>query len=417
MTRTRGLTERAELAPWGFFAAVLAAAGLPIYIHAPKFFADNFGVGLAAMGGVLFVLRLVDLVQDPLLGWLAARLSPRARGPAVALALTLLMVGMLALFAVRPPIAPLWWFALTLTLLFSAWSFLTIVFYSTGVARAQTLGPSGHLRLAGWREAGGLLGVCLAALAPAVLALIMAAPFAGFAFGFAVLCVVAGLLMRGQWAIQTHQPGAASLRAVLRDPATRWLLAIALLNAAPLAVTATLFLFFVESVLQAPGWEGPLLVLYFLAAALSAPFWSRAADRLGARVVLLGAMALALVAFGFALRLGPGDAPAFAVVCIATGAALGADMVILPALFARRMAQVAPNAAVGFGLWSFASKACLSLAAVTLLPLLERAGFAAGATTPPQSALRALSLAYAGLPLVLKSIAAVALIAAPLQRS
>ena len=57
------------------FAAVLSGAGLPIYIYAPKYYADTFGVSLTALGVVLFGLRLFDVVQDPVLGWLVARLD------------------------------------------------------------------------------------------------------------------------------------------------------------------------------------------------------------------------------------------------------------------------------------------------------------------------------------------------------
>ena len=65
------------------FGGVLSAAGLPIYIHAPKVYADEYGVSLAAMGTVLFVLRLLDVVQDPLLGRLAEAVR-RRQGLAVA---------------------------------------------------------------------------------------------------------------------------------------------------------------------------------------------------------------------------------------------------------------------------------------------------------------------------------------------
>ncbi len=57
-----------RLLPWSLFAALIAAAGLPIYIHAPKFYVDEYGVSLAALGVVLFGLRLLDVVQDPALG-------------------------------------------------------------------------------------------------------------------------------------------------------------------------------------------------------------------------------------------------------------------------------------------------------------------------------------------------------------
>ena len=84
---------------------------------------------------------------------------------------------------------------------------------------------------------------------------------------------------------------------------------------------------------------------------------------------------------------------------------MGADLTLLPAVFARRMAVISPSAAEGFGLWAFVSKFTLAFAAVFLLPALERAGFESGAADNPQAALTLLSLLYAGVPCALKLIA------------
>ncbi len=397
-------------AAWGAFAAMLAMAGLPIYIHAPKFYVDEHGVGLAALGAVLFALRLFDFVQDPALGWLA-HATRRHRQAMVAGAGALMAFSMLGLFAVTPPIAPLAWFALTLTGLFSAFSFLTICFYAQGVQRAEAMGEGGHVRLAAWRETGALLGVCAVAAAPTLLALGPNPPFEAFAILFAMFVLGASWAMRRAWA--DPAPGSAGtawadFAHVLRDAVARRLLLVALVNAAPVAVTSTLFLFYVESRLAAPGWEGPLLLLFFLSAAAAAPFWARAANRFGARRMLLLAMVLAVLAFGLAALLGPGDVLPFAVICVITGAALGADLTLLSAIFARRMAHVLPDAATGFALWAFVSKATLALAAITVLPFLQAQGFT-GPDSPPQ-ALTALALSYALLPCLLK-LAAIALLA------
>ncbi len=387
----------ARLPAWSLFAGVLAAAGLPIYIHAPKFYADQYGVGLAALGAVLFGLRLFDVVQDPLLGWLSERLRHR-RARAVALAAGVMACAMLGLFAVTPPMAPLLWFALTLTALFSAYSFLSITFYAEGVSRAATL-SGGHVRLAGWREAGALLGVSLAAVAP----LALGGSFAAFAVLFAALALIAILWMHREWGAATGAP-TTGLAEIARDATLRRLLLLALVNATPLAVTSTLFLFFVEVRLALPGWEGPLLVLFFLSAAASAPLLSRAAAAFGTRRALLAAMLLAIAAFAFAACLVPGDLAAFAAICFATGIALGADATLLPAAFAARLAVIAPAAATGFGLWSFVTKITLSLAAAVLLPALAAAGFRSGEPSPPE-ALAMLTLLYALVPLGLKCIA------------
>lgn len=399
--------------PWSVFAALIAAAGLPIYIHAPKFYVDSYGVSLAALGGVLALLRLIDVVQDPVLGWLA-EVGRRWRGALVVGAAAVMALSMLGLFAARPPIAPLAWFALTLVGLFSGFSMLTILFYAQGVEKAASLGPGGHMRLAGWRETGSLLGVSLAAVAPVALAGMTGQPFSAFAWGFVALALVAVLVMAGQWrAPQVTRPaGPGGLRAAfevfrpaLSDPLARRLLLIALLNAAPVAVSSTLFLFFVESRLAAPGAEGPLLLLFFLSAAVSAPVWSRVAGRFGAKRALMAGMVLAIAAFLWAVSLGEGDVMPFALICAASGAALGADLTLLPAIFSRRLSQIAQGGeGAAFGLWSFVSKLSLAIAAATLLPALDLAGFTPG-TENGTDALFTLSLLYAALPCALKLMA------------
>ncbi|WP_242494154.1 MFS transporter [Salipiger sp. IMCC34102] len=388
-----------RLPAFALFAAVINAAGLPIYIYAPKYYADTYGVSLTALGAVLAALRLFDVVQDPVLGWISERLD-RAKPVVVTAGSALLALSMLGLFALAPPIAPLWWFAITITGLFSAFSFLTINFYAQGIAKAGA-GDDGHVRLAAWRETGALLGICAAAIAPTLLMGQVKSPFATFALGFASLTAIAALLMWPEWKART-QAEATPIRTILSDHVTRRLLVLALVNATPLAVSSTLFLFFVDARLQAPGWEGPLLVLFFLAAAVSSPAWSAAARRFGAKPVLLLAMVAAVLSFGFTLTLGAGDELAFAVVCVASGATIGADLTLLPAMFARRMAKVSPKGGQGFGLWSLVNKLTLAFAAAVLLPVLEQAGFRSGAPSNPQAALSLLTGLYAGLPCALK---------------
>ncbi|MEL6952477.1 MAG: MFS transporter [Pseudomonadota bacterium] len=396
-----------SLPAYAWFAAVLYAAGLPIYLHAPDFYAEEYGVGLTAMASVLFVLRLLDFGQDPALGWLASK-TQNIRRLTSAIAVAILGASMIGLFAISPPIAPLAWFAIMLVGLFSSFSFLYICFYSQGVITAARMPGQGHFKLAGWRESGALVGICAASVAPTVLQVSGSEmPFALFALGYGVAALLAIVLMHSQWnsakgagdAIE----GGTDFGLVLRDPTARRLLLIAFANAAPVAVSSTLFLFFVEDRLEAPGWEGPLLLLFFVAAAGSAPVWSRIAQRIGARNALATGMVLAIAAFSSVPLLGPGDAVFFAVVCLVSGATLGADFTLLPAIFARRMAEISPDASAGFGIWSFMSKFTLAFAAILVLPALDQAGYTPGGDSP-ESALALLSLLYAGIPCILKLI-------------
>ena len=176
---------------------------------------------------------------------------------------------------------------------------------------------------------------------------------------------------------------------------------IAFLNAAPVAVSSTLFLFYVEHVLESAAAAGPLLLVFFLSAALAAPIWTWIATRVGSRPALLAAMVVSIAAFAVVLALGPGDLWIFAAVCLVSGFALGADFALLPAAFAARMADVAPEASAGFGLWAFVSKATLAVATVAVLPVLEAAGLQ-NAAGPTPASLSLLSSLYAGVPCALK---------------
>ncbi len=307
--------------------------------------------------------------------------------------------------------------ALVLVLLFSAYSLGMILLYGRSATLAHAPTADELLRLAAWREGGMLTGVILAAMLPALLVAVGAAGTGYGAFGLALgaVAVVAAVLTRPIWRRPVIKGEKVSLKGLAEAGALRLLL-LALINSLPVAITSTLFLFFVEDRLMLSGKAGPLLVLFFLSAGLSVPLWTRLAGRTGGRQALLIAMPLAIGSFVGAAVLGPGQAIEFALICIASGAALGADMVILPALFSVSLTNAGLNAALAFGVWSFAGKLALALAAFVVLPLLQVAGFAPGAANTPE-ALSMLTVAYAVVPCVLKLFALALVLTLPTEEA
>ena len=385
------------------YAMMLAAAGIPLYIHLPRFAAVNLGIGLGAIGTILLLIRLIDLVQDPFLGWLIDRWKGMQLGFAL-FAAAGLAVGFPMLFGAttETSVAKI---VVTLILLFSAYSLGSILLYGRSAMLASKADQIGLLSVAGYREGGMLLGVVLATMAPATFAHFGAVSQGYPAYGLmlACACVVIALFTIPMW--QTPADGSIplSFKALKHTGALRLLL-IALTNSLPVAITATLFLFFVEDRLQLSGWAGPLLLLFFLSAGLSVPIWTAVAKKKGGRKTLLIAMPIAIFGFIWAAILSEGDIGPFVLVCIISGVAVGADLVVLPAMFSIVLTEHGLNASTAFGLWSFAGKLGLALAAFLVLPFLEQSGFSPG-TSNSETALWRLSFAYAILPCILKIIA------------
>ena len=86
-----------------------------------------------------------------------------------------------------------------------------------------------------------------------------------------------------------------------------------------------------------------------------------------------------------------------------SGAALGADLALPPALLADVIGADSASAATGayFGVWNLVTKLNLALAAGLALPLLEMLGYRAGSTVGTT----ALAAMYCLLPCVLKMLA------------
>ena len=356
---------------YALFSCTLGMAGLPIYIHAPKYFVEQYEINLATLGLALLLLRSVDFFQDPLLGRLASSTLSRGSSP-LWIATAFMCLGMILLFAIPAVTSPILWFSISLIILFSGFSFAYIRIYAFGV---EAFGMDGQIKIAKWREGGTLIGICLAAAAPSILSITGSNGYKNFAFLFCALIIIATFLMTSDFSKTFFKVQKQTTSIFPKDVGLQRLLLFVFLNAMPVAVTSTLYLFYVDHVLGLEVMGGPLLILFFLSAAFSAPFWTRWAEHYGALQVLRVSMLVSILSFVWAYNLNAGEVIAFSIICFATGLSLGADMTILPAIFAQRLAKTKHDPNTGFGIWNFSNKLALAFTAGILLPLMEFAGF------------------------------------------
>ena len=404
----------------GAYAAAglpLAAAALPVYVHVPKFYAE-LGLDLALIGVLLLAVRVLDAVSDPLLGLLADRVPARAGGrkAMLAAAVPVVAAGMYLLF--HPPangiaLAP--WLALSLVLVYLGLSAASISYFALGSALSRDYAE--RTRITAARGVAALAGVLLAAAVPELLArehgAVAGMGYFSVAYAPVLLGAVALTVLAGPQA--PARRGAQELRLKgmlqpLRNGRFRRLAAVFLVNGVAAAIPATLVLFYVADVLRRPELTAMFLVLYFVSGAAGMPVWVRIAAAIGKTHAWLLAMVLAIAAFAWAYFLGPGDVAAFAVVCVMSGLAFGADLALPASMLADVIdddeSQQARPDGIYFGAWHLLEKLALALAAGIALPLLQFLGYIPGVTAAPGSAL---PWVYALLPCMIK-LAAVSLL-------
>jgi len=177
---------------------------------------------------------------------------------------------------------------------------------------------------------------------------------------------------------------------------------------------SVLFPLYLQYGLEAdPIERGALILAYFIAGVAAIPFWVYLSGRIGKHRTWCFAMGLACAAFVWVPFLQPGDIALFAVICVVTGVALGADLALPPAMQADvidldTLRTGEPRAGLFFALWGMATKLALALAVGIAFPALAAFGFVPGEVNDP-AAILALAVIYAGVPTVLK-VCAVAMI-------
>jgi GPH family glycoside/pentoside/hexuronide:cation symporter len=405
----RTLSSR-QLLAYGALGLPLAMAALPVYVHVPRLYAEVTGMSLSLLGGLLLAARLLDAGIDPLLGGWSDRTASRRR--LIVVALPCLAIGMLALLHPPALAAPLWLLASLLCTYFG-FSLASVAYQAWGAELGVDAGE--RTRLTASREGFGLLGVVLAAALPGLLANDLARGLSALAQWFPLL-----LLLLASWTLLGTPPSVvrtpasgsffADLRGVLRDGRFRRLLLVFVVNGIAAALPATLVLFFVADVLQAESWSGAFLALYFISGVAFLPLWVLLARRFGRVTSWVASMFVAVISFAWAWGLGAGDVWPFAVVCLLSGAALGADLTLPAALLADlaeqradgRQADRPAQAGAYFGWWNLVAKLNLALAAGISLPLLEVVGYRPG----DNDATWGLAAVYCLLPLLFKTIAA-----------
>jgi Na+/melibiose symporter-like transporter len=412
-TSQKNLYAFPVLISYGFLALPLAFAGLPLYIHIPDFYTREMGLGVATAGAILMLLRFLDALQDPVIGYFSDR-SARLQRLIMGFGLCALLCGMGALFHGPPSAIPVaYWFAGSVAVTSLGLSMTNINMIMMGSLW------SGHdrirARVSGLREGFSLVGMLLASMLPSILFLFMAKSVAleifYIIFAVLLLCGAAAFVRFYKTLPQEHAlrvRGAQNRRQTLPgaffQKNAAFLLACFLTHIAA-SFPAVLFLYFVTDYLGLQSYAGLFLFLYFLSGAALMPLWLFLARRLDFRRSWLISIVSAIAAFVWALSLEPGSVIAFAVICVLSGAALGADLALPPVMMAKRLEHQngTAYATQAYAILNLLPKIALALATGIAFFILGSLDFKPGGPNG-DDALSLLVLLYALVPCAVKTV-------------
>jgi GPH family glycoside/pentoside/hexuronide:cation symporter len=403
----------------------LAMAALPVVLNVSHFYGEVLKLSLAIMGPIFIFCRVVDAIQDPVIGLISDRFTRRGRRGRltfVALMTPVLAGGFFMLF--DPPDAWLGnqtlmavWLVAALLLVHLGYSGVSISYHSHGAELSDDYNE--RTRVTVGREVFGLLGFAVAVVLPTILTVKFGENRGYMLLGllFIPLAIVFGtptLLWAGP---SVHPPVVHAERnafiaffAPLKNRLFRRLLLVFITNGAALGVAVTVMLFYVEHVLKGNKLQaGIILLTYFFAGAASVPMWLLLSRKLSKAAAWFVGMLLTIVAMALALLLGAGDFYWFLAISVLTGIGLGSDYGLPPSILADVINSSEGGDTKGktgtyFGLWALATKLATAIGAAGSLPVAAALGF-----NPARSHYSgmALVIVYIALPVVIKVIAAI----------
>jgi len=406
--------SRKELLCYGLIALPLSFAGMPLYVHAPDYYATNFGVSLWVMGIALLLLRCFDAVQDPLIGYFSDKF-PKQRIFVIIFSAIILVVSFAMLFQPAKEYALIWFCT---SMLFATTAFSIISININALGSLWSKDKNQQTRITGYREGFGLIGLLMAVLLPSILMLKSSSSTAFLLIGIILAAIMFFTIITFySWyqknnASTANISGQKSLLDILKSIPTRTRKFFAIYTMSMLAssIPALLVMFFIRDRLNAENYAGLFLALYFLSGVASMPLWQYVSRKYNKHNAWIIAMLLAVASFIWACFLESGDVWHYGLICITSGVAFSADLALPPSILADYIhEQHSESVATSqFGLFAFLAKLALALASVIALPFLDIIGYKPGVNNEA-GVLQALSFIYAAIPCLLKIISIIML--------
>lgn len=402
-----------QLFSYALIESPMAMAATPLALFIAPFYTRDLGLSLAAVGTILMLARISDVITDPLIGQLSDRTRTRIgrRKPWVLLGAPLMLLSVWMLFVPSVPMTNLY-FAIWLVAIWLGWTFIGIPYYAWGAELSTNYHE--RTRIASFRTALGIVGTLVAIIVPLITGGLMGYGYAideslhVVAICATVFLIPAVLLL---WRVPEGAPIESrriSTREGLRmmwnnGPFKRLMLGFTLSGLGP-AFGAPLYILFVIHVLEANIASNLVLLVFYVSNLLGVGLWGVVARRYGKRNAWVAGMITVLIAQPGYWFLGPGDLYWMMVVFFILGIGIGSFSALPAAMKADvidldRLKTGEDRTGLFFSVWSLASKLVAALAAGFALNAVALFDFQAAGDNGPTQIL-ALRVVFVFLPII-----------------
>lgn len=434
---------------YGIVNLPTSVVGLPVAIYIPAFYSGNLGLSLAAVGVLMSLSRLTDVVTDPLIGSLSDRWKTRfgRRKPWMVAGTPLKVLSLWMLFVPDSDFARLVWsslggdlssgisqtyFFVWISLLYLGFTLVDLPYRAWGAELSKDY--DGRSRITGWREAFGYVGTLMSLIIPLVMAYAFSLTGASNALFFVAVAVVVlmpTLSLPALVAVDEPEPDEIEreripmfegLKIVFQNEPFRRLVICLFFFVGAITMTASMSFFYVKHVMEEPFERYTSFILaYYLSSTLAIPIWLMISARLGKhKTVVLGIAWLSLWSAMIPL-LGPGDFWIFFVVMLLKGSAVG-SLAFLPTSMAADIVDLdiaqtgEQRTGLFFSIWGMVNKFAVAIGVLLATTIAAWFGFDPAVTTNDYTAERAVTYLYSIIPAALACIALPLLWNYPLTR-
>ncbi len=406
--------NKLEIFFFSFLALPLSFVGIPIYLNISDFYARKFDISLVSIGVLLIFIRIIDALQDPFIGYFSDSLSQKkfSHKKIIYFSSTLLCIAFYLVF--NPPESlsrnmSILWFGCSLIATYTCFNFTIINFESLAAILAKN--DAQRILVNSFKEMFGLIGMIFAFLLPAVLAQFFLLDsnhvyqVLSLVFTSLILLASFGFFRKvkiTEEIAELHQKSKIKFFEILHDKKFLVFLGTFFLNGVAVSLPAANLNFYVSDVLKMSESLGWFLSIYFISACCFIPLWKYFATRFGMIRSWIFSICGSILTFSFAYFLTSENAGYFYLVCFLSGAFLGADLIMPPAILAKITATKKEMVSSYFSWWNLTTKTSLMIAASGSLIFLGLFGYKPGFAAT--EGVISISFFYALLPCILKTL-------------